>query len=69
MSVDIIGYLLPEAEARLQAAKMRYTVEKTAPTRDFFQVDDSQLYVIRQKCNAAGEMQIIVAAKMRKEVS
>ena len=69
MSVDIIGYLLPEAEGRLKAAKVRYTIEKTAPTRDFFKVDDSQLYVVRQKLNAAGEMQIVVAAKMRKEVS
>ena len=67
--MDIIGYPLLEAEARLQAAKLSYTMEKTVPTRDFFKVDDSQLYVVRQKLNATGEMQIVVAAKMRKEVS
>lgn len=67
--MDTVGYLLAEVEPMLQAQKIRYAVKQTFPTRDFFKVDDSQLYIIRQTMDAAGGLQLIVAAKMRKEVS
>jgi len=68
MSVDVVGWLLSDAEKWLQAEQIRYTIEKTVPTRDFFKVDDDLLYVVRQKLSSTGELQLIVAAKMRKEV-
>lgn len=68
MNIDVVGCLLSVAEKWLQTERIRYTIEKTVPTRDFFKVDDDLLYVVRQKIISTGELQLIVAAKMRKEV-
>ncbi len=68
MNIDVVGCLLSVAEKWLQTEQIRYTIEKTVPTRDFFKVDDDQLYVVRQKLMPTGELQLVVAAKMRKEV-
>ena len=40
----------PQAEARelLQAVGLKFSEEITRPTRDFFQIDDSSLYLVRQ---------------------
>lgn len=68
MNIDVVGCLLSDVEKCLQTEQIRYTIEKTVPTRDFFKVDDDCLYVVRQKLMPTGELQLIVAAKMRKEV-
>lgn len=68
MNIDVVGCLLSDVEKWLQTEQIRYTIEKTVPTRDFFKVDDDCLYVVRQKLMPTGELQLIVAAKMRKEV-
>lgn len=68
MNIDVVGCLLSDVEKWLQTEQIRYTIEKTVPTRDFFKVDDDRLYVVRQKLMPTGELQLIVAAKMRKEV-
>jgi hypothetical protein len=68
MNIDVVGCLLSVAEKWLQTEQIRYTIEKTVPTRDFFKVDDDRLYVVRQKLMPTGELQLVVAAKMRKEV-
>lgn len=65
--MNCVGCLLNEAEKILQAEKKGYTIEKTVPTRDFFKVDDGQLYVVRQT-EIDGCVKLIVVAKMRKEV-
>jgi len=67
--VDVIGRPLAEAEAMLQAGKIPYTVVRTYPTRDFFKVDEDCLYIVRQKIIDDGTLQIVIAAKLRKEVS
>ncbi|MFA6850013.1 MAG: RNA-3-phosphate cyclase [Selenomonadaceae bacterium] len=67
--VDVIGRPLTEAEAMLQVGKIPYTVMRTYPTRDFFKIDENCLYIVRQKTINDGTLQLVVAAKMRKEVS
>lgn len=66
---DVIGRPLAEAEAMLQAGEIPYTVVRTYPTRDFFKVDENCLYIVRQKIIDDGTLQLVVAAKLRKEVS
>ncbi len=66
--MDTVGRLLHEVELELQSRGIAYTVKRTYPTRDFFSVDDETLYVIRQKIINDATYELVVAAKMRKEV-
>ena len=66
--MEFVGRLLSAVELELKQQNISYTIQYTRPTRDFFKVDDGCLYVIRQRANG-GRMEIVVAAKMRKEVS
>jgi len=61
----------PQAEARelLQAVGLKFSEEITRPTRDFFQIDDSSLYVVRQLLLTDGTVHLTLAARMAKEVS
>ena len=66
--MNAVGRILAEVEAELQNLNIKYTVIRTYPTRDFFSVDDRTLYVVRQKLLDDNTYELIVAAKMRKEV-
>lgn len=66
--MDLVGLPLSEAIACLKDANYSYTISKTIPTRDYFKVDDDQLYVVRQHVQEANTYFLMTAAKMRKEV-
>lgn len=66
--MDTVGRMLDEVEAELQNLNIKYTVIRTYPTRDFFSIDDKTLYVVRQRILEDNIYELIVAAKMRKEV-
>jgi hypothetical protein len=67
--MNAVGRRFEVIKNELIAANCQYTVKNTLPTRDFFKVDEDNLYVVRQKELEDGSWQFIVAAKMRKEVS
>ena len=66
--LDLVGLPLTVAEEKLKAAGVSYEVKTTRPTKKFFFVDMFALYVIKQRTDAAGVLQLIVAGKQRKEV-
>ena len=65
----MVGRPWAEAKELLGAAGENYITERTRPTRDFFKIDESQLYVVRQLKQASGIWQLTLAAKLQKEVS
>ena len=67
--MNAVGRRFEAVKKELIVANCQYTVKNTLPTRNFFKVDEADLYVIRQKACEDGSWQFIVAAKMRKEVS
>lgn len=69
MLIDVTGLPQKEAEFRLNQAGIAYSVEITRPTRDFFKVDEGNLYVVRQKWTDQDTLLLTLAAKQRKEVS
>lgn len=69
MLIDVTGLPQKEAESRLNQAGIAYSVEITRPTRDFFKVDEGNLYVVRQKWTDQDTLLLTLAAKQRKEVS
>lgn len=60
---DVTGRPIEEAEKILSSAGVRFEVEMTRPTRDFFPVDESRLYVVRQRMPADGICRLTLAAK------
>lgn len=68
-NIDVIGRLLSEAESMLNQCNIEYTVEQTRPGRDFFPIDDSRLYVVKQVEGKSGKLRLTVAAGLRREVS
>lgn len=66
--MDVVGRFLDDAITEMKQKKSKYTIQRTVPTRDFFKIDESQLYVVRQTAGEDGSYQLVVAAKMRKEV-
>jgi hypothetical protein len=66
--VEFVGRLLSAVEPELKQQNVSYEIQYTHPTRDFFKVNDDCLYIIRQRTNG-GRLELVVAAKMRKEVS
>lgn len=68
-NIDVIGRLLSEAESVLQQYHVGYTVERTRPGRDFFPIDESRLYVVKQVEDEQGVLRLTVAAGLRREVS
>ncbi len=66
--IDVVGRPLAEAEALLQAAGINYATTVSRPTRDFFKTDEKCLYIVRQKLHD-GTLQLVLAARLRKEVS
>ncbi|WP_196594101.1 hypothetical protein [Pectinatus sottacetonis] len=64
-----VGQLLPDAVIALQKQKTKFVIEYTIPPeKGFFKVDSNILYVIREKYLENGVLQLLAAAKMRKEV-
>lgn len=63
---DVLGRLWPEAERMLKEAGCAYEVERTRPTKNFFPIDEEQLYVIRGKWLPAGQLRLTLAAKIVK---
>lgn len=64
---DIVAQPLTEAISILEQHNLRYNVIVTEPSRTLFRLEKT-LYVIRQQCNADGIINLVVAAKMGKEV-
>lgn len=70
MTVDVVGIPLHAAKLRLQEAGMPYKVEVTRPTRDYFKIDESCPYVVRECVCADGTVCLTVAYKqVRQEAS
>lgn len=66
--MDTVGLLLKDVIIQLDNDGCKYTVERTYPTRDYFSIDEEMLYVVRQRQQGDGSLQLVVAATMRKEV-
>lgn len=67
-NIDVIGRLLSEAESILRQSHVDYTVEWMRPGRDFFPLDDSRQYVVKQVEGENGKLRLTVAAGLRREV-
>ena len=63
MALDVMALPWEAAEARLKAAGVSYVSELAKPTRNFFPVDDTRLYVIRTRGLADGKLLVTLAAK------
>lgn len=68
-TIDILGYSWQKAESILRSAGINYHIALTKPTRNFFQLEEKALYVIRQEKMDDGSLQLVLAARLRKEVS
>ena len=66
--VDVLGIPWQEAKERLEALGILCDVEWTRPTRDFFPIDKQSPYVVRQRRDG-DKMKLVLAARLRKEVS
>ena len=69
MIPDIIGRPWKEAEEMLRGEGLSYEEERTFPSRNFFSIDEDLLYVVRARKGEDGIFHIVLAARMRKEVS
>lgn len=67
--MDAVAKGLPAVITELEAQGMRYTITVTSPSRKTFRLEEEQLYVVRQLVDDDGVCNIVVAAKMGKEVS
>ena len=66
---DIIGMPWELARDLLNQASIRYNSVITYPTKSFFPLKDNGYYVIKQKYLDDGELVVILAARLLKEVS
>ncbi len=67
MEADVLGLSWDEAKRRLEALGLAYETVWTRPTRDFFPVEESSPYVVRQRTEG-DIIKIVLAARLRKEV-
>ena len=65
--IDIVAQPLSEVILKLEQSNRKYNITVTKPSRTQFQLEET-LYVIRQQLNADGIINLVVAAKMGKEV-
>lgn len=65
--MDTVGQNLSDVVSFLLERNIAYRIEYTKPTRDFFAVDETELYVVRQR-ETDGVLILTAAAKLRKEV-
>ncbi|WP_182186052.1 hypothetical protein [Pectinatus frisingensis] len=67
--MEYVGQLLTSAVIDLQSKKKEFVIDYTVPPdRGFFRVNPDILYVVREKYLENGVLQLMAAAKMRKEV-
>lgn len=66
--MDVVGLRLTDAIKHFEENRISYSVEISRPYSRAFSVDESQLYVIRQRPNAEHGFCLLAAAKMGKEV-
>ncbi len=65
--LDTVAQPLTEVISKLEHDNCKYNITITKPSRNMFQLEET-LYVIRQQLNADGIINLVVAAKMGKEV-
>ena len=63
MANNYIGCPWPEVESILQDGGVSYTTVMTHPTKHFFRVDETRLYVLRVRKQTDGSLEILLAAK------
>ena len=66
--LDVVAHPLQEAVKYLENLKIKYTVTVTEATSKKFLTQEDCLYVIRQHTCTDGSLNVVVAAKMGKEV-
>ena len=67
MTPDVLARPLAEAASLLREAGRSWQTEITRPTRDFFKTDNTCLYVVRVREQAADTNMLTLAAKQRKQ--
>ena len=60
-----VGRTVADAEELLKARHIAFTVELTRPTRHFFQTDEGELRVVRERRAADGTFLLTLAAKQQ----
>lgn len=65
--IDTVAQPLSEVISKLEQSNCKYNITVTKPSRTQFHLEET-LYVIRQRLNADGIVNLVVAAKMGKEV-
>lgn len=66
--MDMVAQPLSAVIAQLDLQQYKYTVTRTKPSKNVFNLMDECLYVVRQTLDDSGVYHISVAAKMGKEV-
>lgn len=66
--MDILALRLEDAKQQLIKAGCNFQVKYTQPCSRKFTVDEAVWYVLRQRQIDNGAVELLVAAKMRKEV-
>lgn len=66
--MDMVAQPLSAVIAHLDSQQLNYTITRTRPSKNVFNLMDNCLYVVRQTLDKAGVYHITVAAKMGKEV-
>ena len=65
----IVGRPFTEVQTIFKRENIRYLIEITRPVRDFFKIDEKNLYVVREKKLDDGKILLTLAAKqVRREV-
>ena len=64
--VDTVAQCLSEVKEQLDKVNVKYVISITTPTRSLSDLDENNLYVIRQQIHVDGVYQLIVGAKMAK---
>jgi len=65
--VDTVAQCLSAVKKQLEEVNVTYIIAMTHPTRDVSNLDEDNLYVIRQQIQTDGVYHLIAAAKMGKE--
>ncbi len=69
MTVRFAARPWKDVEKELQEKNLKYEAERTCPARDFFAIDEDDLYILREKEREDGSWCFVLAARLRKEVS
>jgi hypothetical protein len=66
--MDTVAQPISAVIRQFESQQISYTVTRTRPSRNIFDITDDCLYVVRQTLDDSGVYHITVAAKMGKEV-